>query len=372
MKGFVSMNNLCIKEQTVILELCKICDNNKVRLSELLTAEMDYPYILGQLMFNRIAPLAYVKLKEYDLLKGLNREFVNSLKNSYIVSKMTTDGFKTFLSSLSYILGSETKPYALLKGSYLASLYPYGTRTSNDVDLLIRKEDITYFADKFKSNGYEQGFIRGGEFVPATRKDIIESRLNNGETVPLIKESGLSNLKYFEIDLNFSLDYKAKQENDLVPVLLENRKALIETYKDNLPTLNHIDFFIYLCMHLYKEATIYDWVKRERDMTLYKFVDIYLFLKKFGDKDFTDKLAEKIIRYGFEKECYYAIVNTCRLFDICEENIGDLIKKITPDDLSYLNRVIYPAEKKTYAFDVDIREWCFLNNRKDYLSEVTI
>lgn len=366
------MNNPYVREQTVILELCKICDDNNEKLAELLVPELDYPYILGHLMFNRISALAYVKLKEYDLLKGLNREFVNSLKGSYTASKMTADGFKTFLSSMSYMLDGEKRPFALLKGSYLSSLYPYGTRTSNDVDLLINKEDITYFIDKFKSNGYEQGFIRGGEFVAATRKDIIDSRLNNGETVPLIKESGLSNLKYFEIDLNFSLDYKAKQKNDMVSVLLDDREFLVDTYKNELPTLSKVDFFIFLCMHLYKEATVYDWVKRERDMTLYKFVDIYLFLKKFADKTFTDKLAKKIPGYSFEKECYFAIVNTCRLFDICEENINELMKKIAPDDLSYLNRVICPAERKTYTFNADIKEWCFLNNRKDYLSAITI
>ena len=76
--------------------------------------------------------------------------------------------------------------------------------------------------------------------------------------------------------------------------------------------------------------------------------------------------------YGFEKECYYAIVNTCRLFDIYESNIDDLLKKIAPDDLSYLNRVIFPAEKRVYTYNVDVKEWCFLNNRKDYLSEARI
>jgi hypothetical protein len=265
------------------------------------------------------------------------------------------------------MLDGETRPFALLKGSYLLNLYSYGTRTSNDIDLLINKDDVTYFVDKFKSNGYEQGFIRGGEFVPATRKDIIESRLNNGETVPLIKESGLFNLKYFEVDLNFSLDYKAKQENDLVPDLLQGRENLIETYKGNLPTLNNVDFFIFLCLHLYKEATVYDWVKRERDMTLYKFVDIYLFLKKFGTADFMKTLEGKIRKYGFEKECYYAVVNTCKLFDINEDNISSLISNIAPEDVGYLNQIIYPAKRKIFSYNIDVKEWCFLNNRKDAL-----
>lgn len=366
------MNNQYEKEQTVILELCKICDDNKEKLAELIVPELDYPYILGHLMFNRIAPLAYVKLKEYDLLKGINREFVNTLKSCYIASGIAANGFMSFLSSLSYMLDNETKPFALLKGSYLSSLYPKGTRTSNDVDLLINKEDISYFVDKFKANGYEQGFIRGGEFVAATRKDIIESCLNNGETVPLIKESEFTAFKYYEVDLNFSLDYKAKQESDIVAVFLKNRKNLINTYNHSLPTLSHVDFFIYLCLHLYKEATVYDWVKRERDLTLYKFVDIYLFLKKFGNEEFLGKLKEKIVEYGFEKECFYAITNTCRLFNISGKAITDMISNISPADLCYMNRIIYPSEKKVFAYDIPFNEWCFLNNRKDYLHEVEV
>lgn len=103
------------KEQELILELCKICDDNKETIELIMTEELDYPYVLGQLMFNRIAALAYVKLKEYDLLKRLNREFVNSLRAVYASSKMVNDCFMTFLSSLSNIFGDCDKPFALLK-----------------------------------------------------------------------------------------------------------------------------------------------------------------------------------------------------------------------------------------------------------------
>lgn len=365
-------NNQYVKEQTVILELCKICEDNRDKLDQLIIPELDYPYILGQLMFNRLASLAYVKLKEFDLLKRINREFVTAIKNSYKSTRIISDGFMTFLSSLSYMFENEKRPFALLKGSYLAGLYPYGTRTSNDIDFLINKEDISYFVEKFKSNGYKQGFIRGGEFVAASRRDIVNSRLNNGETVPLIKESGLSNLEYFEVDLNFSLDYKAKQDVNLIPQMLNGRESCIKTYNNTLPTLNHIDFVIYLCLHLYKEATVYDWVKRDRDLTLYKFVDIYLCIKKFGNTDFLEELASTIENYGFNKECYYAIFNTYRLFEINDIGVTKLLEKIQPDDLSYMNTIINPSEKNKFTYDIDFKEWCFLNNRKDYLNEVTV
>ena len=48
-----------------------------------------------------------------------------------------------------------------------------------------------------------------------------------------------------------------------------------------LETLNKYDFFIHLCCHLYKEATTLPWVKMGRDMTFYKFCDIYMLMFAF-------------------------------------------------------------------------------------------
>lgn len=96
----------------------------------------------------------------------------------------------------------------MLKGAYLCAHYPDGYRTSNDVDLLVLPKDVTTIGNLLARSGFRQGNIRNGEFIPATRQEIIESKMMRGETVPYIKEVDLTFMKFFKVDINFSLDYK--------------------------------------------------------------------------------------------------------------------------------------------------------------------
>ena len=123
-------------------------------------------------------------------------------------------------------------------------------------------------------------------------------------------------MKYLEVDINFSLDFKARNETDTVALLLKNTEPLIETDNGKLLTLSPVDFMIHLCCHLYKEATVYAWVEMERDLSLYKFLDIYLLLNKWNFPKLFDELVIKCERYGLKKECYYALLRAKELFEI--------------------------------------------------------
>ena len=52
-------------------------------------------------------------------------------------------------------------------------------------------------------------------FIPAARREIIESRMTRGETVPYVKEVGLPGMRFLEVDINFSLDYKNSRDGIL-------------------------------------------------------------------------------------------------------------------------------------------------------------
>lgn len=60
---------------------------------------------------------------------------------------------------------------------------------------------------------------------------------------------------------------------------------------------------------------MYDWVRMGRDLSLYKFCDIYLFLREMTEEQ-ADRLAEAAAVCGLEKECAYSFAYTRRLFDI--------------------------------------------------------
>jgi len=267
------------QEKELVLELCKFKTSKADKISSLLSQNAT-PNVLGQLFFNRMAAVAYGVLRKNNLLSKTNREFRNSLAGAYRYNTEVNYDYYYAVEHLGKILSQHQDKYAMLKGASLCRRYPDGYRTSNDVDLLVHPKDITVIGNVLSENGFMQGYIRNGDFVPATRQEIISSRIMRGETVPYVLEIDLPYLRYLEVDINFSLDYK-NTDDDLVESML--KRIVKEKIRDTtISVLNHYDFFIHLCCHLYKEATTLPWIQMNRDMTLYKYLDIYLLLHDYG------------------------------------------------------------------------------------------
>lgn len=356
------MNN----ENKFILELCKSEYAQKEKLMKQMDGNLDYPYILGQLLYHRVGSIAYHTLKQNELLHKVNREFRNSLKTIYEYNSQKTESYVEILNVLKPMCEKFNFPYAFLKGAYLVELYQKGLRTSNDIDILIESENITELTKILKTNGFKQGNIRNEIFIPASRKEIISSRMNRGETVPFVKEVNYPNMRYLEIDINFSLGFKPGVDESIVSEFLNCTKPLI---LDTVSTLNRIDFLIHLCAHLYKEATVMKWVEMGRDISLYKYCDIYLFLHKFINKKFRTELIQRIGDVRLNKECYYALYYVKELFDFDNKDLDLVLKEIQPTDVSFMSQVLEPQTGKVYFYDMRYGDWVFCSNRKGNLYE---
>lgn len=355
-----------IRENVLILELCKGKYANVDVLRELLCKKLDYPYILGQLFYNRIGAIAYTLLKDNNLLQGLNREFRNSLKIVYEYNFVKTDSYISSLKQVKNLCKTFQFPYAFLKGAYLVELYDKGLRTSNDIDILINPQNITELTNKLKEVGFEQGNIINEKFAPASRTEIISSRMNKGETVPFVKEVGLPGMKYLEIDVNFSLGFRPGMDEKVVSDFLARTQPLI---LNAISTLDKVDFLIHLCAHLYKEATVMNWVRMGRDISLYKYCDIYLFVKEFMTEEFEVSLIQRIIDLHLNKECFFALSYTKELFELNDEILNGVIKSIKPTDTLFMKQVLEPETGKVYSYDMNYREWVFCSDRKEKLYE---
>ena len=88
------------KENQLITELCKFLDPDKERIRKLLDETENYPVILGQLLYNRMASVAYYTLKECRLLDAVPREFRNALKDSYNVGIEKASSFSVCLDQI--------------------------------------------------------------------------------------------------------------------------------------------------------------------------------------------------------------------------------------------------------------------------------
>lgn len=353
-----------LKEEKLFKSLCSFQSDNFD--AELLDAAT--PTVLGHLFFNRMQAIAYGTLVKHDLTNKVNREFRNSLMDAYLQNCEKNKGFISCVEFLNKILSKCDRPYAMLKGAYLCQLYPIGYRTANDIDLLVSPEDVTEVGNILLNSGFKQGYIRGGKFVSATRREIIGSKMMRGETVPFILEVNLPGMKYLEVDINFSLGYKPS-DSDMLEEMLKN--TVIEE-KDgfHVRTLRRDYFFIHLCAHLYKEATTLPWIEMMRDMTMYKYSDIYMLLNN-ASKDTVDYLFTKATSIGMEKICAFAVKQMSELFVFTNTYALLISEAILKDDPDFIHTVISPKEEKKYRFtEHDVMKRLLADSRKELLKEV--
>lgn len=352
------------KEKLLFKELCSF--KSKTFDSKIIDAST--PCVLGNLFFNRMQAVAYGELKRRDLLSKVNREFRNSLKQAYERNIEKNRCYFLCLKHVSQILKQCTHNYALLKGAYLCGKYPQGYRTSNDIDILVLPEGVTEVGTILKNAGFKQGYIKNDEFVMATRKEIIESKFLRGETVPYVREVNLPSMKYLEVDINFSLDYK-NDDTAILRNMLE-RTVLKQVGNMQIRTLDSRDFFIHLCAHLYKEATTMPWVEMKRDMTLYKYCDIYALLEEMIEGD-VSAIFNRARELGMEKICAFAILQTAELFKVSNYYAIASAKSILKSDMEFLHCVISPKDKKKFIYtEKDIFKRFFATERKKLLKEV--
>ncbi len=352
------------KEEKMLFK--KICNFKSKNLDEELL-EYAGPCVLGHLFFNRMQGVAYGNLKEKGMLGKVNREFRNSLKGAYEQNVEKNQSFFKCVRDTGNVLSKCSCKYAMLKGAVLCGKYPLGYRTSNDIDILVDPDSVTEVGKLLEKDGFKRGNIRNGEFVEATRKEIIESKMMRGEVVPYIKKVQFPGMKYLEIDINFSLDYKNGEKETIEEILKKAEKIDKDGVK--FYTLRRDDFFIHLCSHLYKEATTLPWIEMKRDMTLYKYCDIYLLLSEMQPKEL-ENIFTRAKKLSLEKICAFAVMETAAMFEV-DKNIELIAKNVLKEEPEFIHTVISPSESKIFRYEEkDIFERFFAGDRRTLLKEI--
>lgn len=355
------------KEKGLFEEVSKFLTADKNKLETLLP-EGATPTVLGHLFFHRMAATAYDVLRSRGMLGKLNREFRNSLQNAYLQNVERNESFFYCLKLLNSVLEKHKDKYAMLKGAMLCGFYPRGYRTSNDIDLLVAPEDVSTIGKTLNKAGFQQGYIRNDEFTPADRREIIDSKMNRGETVPYILEVNLPFMRYLEVDINFSLDYK-NGDPTAIRHMLQRAIHFRVTEGVCIRTLGQTDFFIHLCAHLYKEATTLPWIKMNRDLTLYKFCDIYMELCILSNPDI-DNIFHRAEEMGVADICACVILWTEQLIPANHTHGIEAANAQLAGKTDLLNTVFDPAGKKQFLYtEPDIRKRFFAPDRSKLLTE---
>ncbi|MBS5724707.1 MAG: nucleotidyltransferase family protein [Clostridiales bacterium] len=352
------------REQELFWHLCRFLDPCREEIAQLLCKGAGTPEVLGHLLYNRMGAVAHHVLMKTETADCATREFRNTLRDVWLQGVEKNRSFVRGKDFVAEILESSGAEYALLKGAYLCDLYPAGCRTANDVDILTEGKWLTPIGQALAKAGFRQGRMRNREFIPATREDVICAKMLRGETMPYILEVNFPYMQYLEVDLNFSLDYK----NTADPAL----HAFVHSTKMHgaCRILDSVHFLLHLCAHLYKEATTYPWVQMGRDMSLYKFCDLYLLLYTYTLQDY-DLLGEKAKEYGMLSQCYYALEATRVLLQIEDPMLLGFLARICPADSSVMDRVLDPSTGRKFLYkETNLRRRFFAKNREALLEEV--
>jgi hypothetical protein len=362
-------------EQELIIQLIQFRKPDKNKIIELTRKKLDWAQVLGHLVYNRVAGVAHHVIRECRL-EPFNREFELALYMNFEIQSLRTAAYIQCVERISQLFQEGGLPHAFLKGSFLAqSIFPLGCRISNDIDVLVEGVNLTRCSNILKDASFIQGsYDRYTKKVtPASREMVLNNRMNYGEVVPYILKSEYPGIEFIQVDINFSLDWKAKGTTEQVAKFV-GTAIEYQMGKGYIYSLQSEFFLIHLCVHLYKEAVGLRWIRNQRDLSLYKFLDIYAFITDSKILVNPDKLISIIKENILEKACYFALESTRRFFPILEEHqeLSFVLDAIRPDQLHYMEEVIdpqYPDQQYYWTKDM-LTRFFDLHRQDKYLVKI--
>ncbi len=320
------------KEHNAVLEMVKITNKGSVKLIEVLEDKTtNWIEVLGYLCYHRVAGLAYDIVNSVNVRK-LDFPVFFTLYMIHQSQKIRTEVQKQYIKNISLQLNKSNIEHVFLKGSVLSStIYPTGTRSSNDIDILVSRKSI----QKVKKLLLELDFVQGiYDFEKNTIKEfdqqtIIDSINKRGEMAPFVKIVNKTAIKTVDVDVNFSMHWLSNDTDEAVSYFLKNRILIPFDTNFSVYSLKKEHLFTQLCSHIYKDSVILDIVKKRKVLDLYKFVDIYVFIIRYFKEIDIEKIFQDSIKYSFDRQVFFTLNYVAKIFpEILDiENVKLLYQK---------------------------------------------
>lgn len=320
------------KEYNAVLEIVKF--GNKKREADKLLAVLEdktlnWIEILGYLCYHRVAGLAYETISAADVRK-LDFPVFFTISMIHQLQSIRTELQKKYIKDIASALCEANIEHVFLKGSVLSStIYPVGARAFNDIDILVSRKSIQSVKEVLYELGFRQGrYDYKKNVVDEFNQDTITQYINTkGEMAPFVKIVNEKTIKTIDVDVNFSLDWKANDSDKAVNHFLSERILVPIDDDFSIYSLKEEHLFIQLCIHFYKDSVLVDIIKKRKVLDLYKFVDIYTFIQTYFEKICPQKIFDDSIKYGFDKYVFFTLNYIIKIFpDILD--IPTIKKKI--------------------------------------------
>lgn len=327
----------------------------------------DWFSVLGFLSCNRIEGLFYNRAQKNNV--NLPKKIEKILETAFEKQKRKVVFMRNELKAITEGLEEDCVQYMLLKGSVLSNLskedaviYEDGERISNDIDLLVKPDEIASVVKSLYKLGFVQGVYDQEEdkVKEFFRLEIVKRRMNRGEIAPFVKKTGNIEFPFIEIDINFSLGNTPSEGAVLINEMITSSKNYFGEVK--MKVSSEELFFTHLIMHQYKELCLLFMVERNKDLDLYKLADIYYILK--ANVLNLESLHEIIEKYKLQQEFGVVLQQIGELF--FDEEILDYSKRF----ISEIPMVVDFDTKKMYEWKATYLERMCSFDSKGFLFEV--
>lgn len=350
----MNKEDLSIERQLVLMTAIEVPEDMGMELKRIITEPIDWSDVIFQMITHRTINMFYYNLKKFGLFETLEKELQRLLETQCQVFSERNSYYLTELATILKEFEKNRLIVPILKGNLLASLvYPaIETRIFNDLDLIVKLDDIDAVTKALENIGFLQGHYDedNNVIIEATRKEKLLQQVASHELQEFQKISENRFAKLVQVDVNHNILWKGTcpykvDTRDLIeralPIEINNAKGYMLDYIDNI---------IQLCCHLYKEATLMIWITDLRDLKIYKFADIYMYIKRFYAQIDWKLLVERVKGYHLEKVIYYN-------FHYLEMMFGEIIPidvmvELRPEDLTFLDEYgIENKEPSKWEFD---------------------
>jgi hypothetical protein len=343
------MNREELKPEWQLVLLGSITLDNQMgqKFQEILEKPLNWSEVMFQLVTHRSLNMFYYNLRQFDRVGQLEKELQRLLDTQWFVYGERNRYYLTKLSEILREFEKYNLVVPILKGNLLAStVYPaLEARIFNDLDLLMKIEDVGPVTKALEGIGYIQGHYDEEKktIVEATRKEKMLQQMASHELQEFQKLGDSAFAKLIQADVNHDILWKGNCPYKIPTKDLIDRAIAIQINDAKGYMLDYIDNIIQLSCHLYKEATLMMWISDLRDLKIYKFADLHMYIRKFFSQIDWDQLIERVRGYGIEKIVYYN-------FHYIELMFGELVPQtvlnsLRPADLTYLDE--YGLENQT-------------------------
>lgn len=334
------MNRKLNNEEKIVLlgSVQRRTDVENEELIKLMEEKNDWGWIVGALLRHRLNGYFMIGMK--DMIKNkIPKKTIKAFKmlcniyeqSNIINLKLSEDLFQR--------LNNEKIPCAGLKGIiHNTSIYCLNMRISNDIDVLLCEKEYKKFDKVMKSMGFYQS-ADGGK-TEASRKEKLIQVMNYHDLLPYYKKCDHWFMKQIEIDVNIHFDCK---ENDITEAILE--EGITEYSANGYSTQGLIWplHCLHLCSHYYREATNSIWYEDNRDIELYKIVDIENTFRVNNENVFEQmiKIAKK---YNLINSMYYTLFYLNELYP--NNRYKKILQGFDGIDINEIGKIRFPSGEK--------------------------